>query len=433
MSLNKTPHEIVLEALKIVYFTPADNGWGVPVHLEGMPGVAKTAILTALAREYGVPIWHLNPTQKGEGAFGVVPVPTFDNDGVSLLDFPSNRRIREMQKLGRGIIFFDELNSAPRSLRPALLGTLQERVFGDEELAPGIRMFAASNPVGIGTNAMPMSAPEANRFCHVPWASPNQKEVIRHHVSSMANFDRGFYESTTVRKREYTYTGADTEKKVLDRFPRVFSETITKMMTFASSYALLSPESYEPGANGLLAVPNQKRSAVLAFPSPRSWTNAARLVAATNILISGGDGELRDTLNMVFVSGCVGEAAAASYFSWLSREDLPDFAAWLEGNADPPAINTGRIDRTFMVCVGAASFVTTTASRSGAERFYYWLLNRVDDGSIPRDVGGLVFRYIVEASIVSNKPSYASDGAAFNKLMKAVGRTAVAINDAMRK
>lgn len=431
MPLNLTAYELVMHAIRVLFYTPADNGWGVPVHFEGMPGVAKTAVLTAMAREYGVPIWHLNPGQKGEGAFGVVPVPTFDNDGVGLLDFPSNRRIREMQKFGRGILFFDELNSAPRSIRPALLGTLQERVFGDEDLAPGIRMFAASNPVGIGTNATPMSAPEANRFCHVSWGNPNQKEVIGHHVSSMASFDRTFYESLAVKTRVYKYQGEPTEKKVLDKFPRMFAETATKMLTFTSSYALVNPDSYEPGSNGLLAVPNAKRSASLAFPSPRSWSNAARLVAATNILVA--DPELNSSLVSMFITGCVGEAAAAAYLSWLVREDLPDFNAWLEGNADAPTLQSGRIDRTFMVCVGAASFVTTTASREGAERFYYWLLARIEDGSVPRDVGGTVFKYVVEANITSPKPSIAADSAAFSKLLKAVGRTAREITDAIRK
>jgi hypothetical protein len=426
-----TQHETVLEALKIIFFTPGDNGWGVPVHLEGMPGVAKTAILAAMARSYGVPVWHLNPGQKGEGAFGVVPVPTFDEAGVPLLDFPSNRRIREMQQVGRGILFFDELNSAPRSLRPALLGTLQERVFGDEDLVPGIRMFAASNPVGIGTNAVPMSAPEANRFCHIAWGTPSQKEVIRHHVGAMAAFDRAFYESLVPRKHEYKYVGVETEKKVLDKFPRLFAETVTKMMTFAASYALVNPDSYEPGANGFLAVPNQKRTAVMSFPTPRSWSNAARLVATANILTT--DSDLRETLSLLFVSGCVGEAAAAAYSSWLVREDLPDFAAWLEGNGEAPVLQAGRIDRTFMVCVGAASFVTTTASRSGSERFYNWLLSQIDEKVVAKDIAGAVFKYVVEASIAAPKESYAANGAAFNRLMKSVGKTAIAITDAMRK
>ena len=431
MSVNLSQHEIVREAIRVIFYTPGDNGWSVPAHFEGMPGVAKTAIIGELAKEIGVPMWHLNPTQKGEGAFGVVPVPTFDESGVPLLDFPSNRKIREMQQNGRGIIFFDELNSAPRSLRPALLGTLQERVFGDEQLCPGIRVFAASNPVGIGTNATPMSAPEANRFVHIPWACPPAKDVVSYHVGCMANFNREFYEAVSVKKPVYQYTGFSTEKKVLDKFPRTFAETITKMLTFTGSYALVNPDSYESGANGLLAVPNQKKSSILAFPTPRSWTNAARLVATTKIL--HGTSELGAALESLFISGCVGDAAAATYTTWLAKEDLPDYFAWLESGGEAPQLNSGRIDRTFMVCVGAASFITTTATQNGSVRFYEWFLAKITDGTIPKDVGGAVFRHIVEADVANSKPSYASRTAAFNKLMKAVGETAVAITEATRK
>lgn len=426
-----TQHDIVLEALRVIFFTPGDNGWSVPAHLEGMPGVAKTAIIGELAKEIGVPMWHLNPTQKGEGAFGVVPVPTFDDAGVPLLDFPSNRKIREMQQFGRGIIFFDELNSAPRSLRPALLGTLQERVFGDEQLVPGIRAYAASNPVGIGTNATPMSAPEANRFVHIAWGCPAAKDVTSYHVGQMANFNRAFYETVTPKKPVHEYGGASTEKKVLDKFPRIFAETITKMLGFTGTYTLVNPDSYESGANGLLAVPNQKRSSILAFPTPRSWTNAARLVATTKIL--HGTSELGAALESLFISGCVGEAAAASYSTWLVREDLPDYAAWLEGGAEAPMMNSGRIDRTFMVCVGAASFVTTTATAQGSVKFYDWFLKEITSGNIPKDIGGAVFKHIVEADVVASKPSYASTSAQFNKLMKLVGSTAIAITEATRK
>jgi hypothetical protein len=57
-----------------------------------------------------------------------------------------------------------------------------------------------------------------------------------------------------------------------------------------------------------------------AWPSPRSWETAARLLAATMAL-----GERKESdLSHLAVEGCVGAGAAESFMQWVINMNLPD-------------------------------------------------------------------------------------------------------------
>ena len=136
----------------IAWFTPVSGGWGLPLLWTGSPGLAKTAKNKGWAKHFLSPFLHLSPGQKGDGYFGVVPVPYTNKHGRDVLKFPINDDIDRLIEVGHGLILADELRSAPGIVRPALLGLFQERVFGDEQLPVGIRVWAASNATkGIWT------------------------------------------------------------------------------------------------------------------------------------------------------------------------------------------------------------------------------------------------------------------------------------------
>jgi len=68
----------------------------------------------------------------------------------------------------------------------------------------------------------------------------------------------------------------------------------------------------------LLQVPGSEDQAGKAWPSPRSWDMAARLLAASNAAQAGDD------VAAILVSGCVGDGAAMEFLTWRRDLDLPD-------------------------------------------------------------------------------------------------------------
>ena len=80
------------QILKAMLFTPVCGGggkppgrWGLPIMFVGRPGTAKTSIIRSLTEQMGMQCEILSPAERGEGAFGVVPVP---QDGILTYPMP---------------------------------------------------------------------------------------------------------------------------------------------------------------------------------------------------------------------------------------------------------------------------------------------------------------------------------------------------------
>lgn len=101
----------------------------------------------------------------------------------------------------------------------------------------------------------------------------------------------------------------------------------------------------------LSAIPKTAVDRGKAFPTPRTWDYAARLVALARA-VGAPDAVVR-----LLVAGCVGSAAAHEFLFWSLAQDLPDSRAIL---ADPtgPWFTGERPDHVYVVLqgvVGAAS------------------------------------------------------------------------------
>jgi MoxR-like ATPase len=279
--------------------------WGIPVMLWGLPGVAKSAIFRMLARSFALPIEVLSPGARGEGAFGVTPVP--EREGVDhkgkpyRMTYPRPDWTDKFSE-GRGIVLVDEINLAATHYAGALLGMLQDRVVGSHHLGPGVRVFAAANPVDIAaaSGGFDLSAPAANRVGHLEWPCPSVEEWSAWLMGAEVEPE--------------VYDAVAFEAEVLEQWPAAWATARGIVAGFLSS-----------NASRLHMMPKDGSATMSkAWASPRSWEMATRALAGAEIHGLEAD---RDE----FVGSFVGAGAAGELFSWLDKARLPNSADLLDG------------------------------------------------------------------------------------------------------
>ena len=132
----------------------------VPTFLWGAPGIGKSSLVKQIAREKNIGFIDLrlalmDPTDlKG--------IPFYDKDSHSALWVPPAFLPRE----GEGILFLDELNSAPPSVQASAYQLILDRCVGEYTLPDGWAIVAAGNREGDRGVTYRMPAPLANRFVH---------------------------------------------------------------------------------------------------------------------------------------------------------------------------------------------------------------------------------------------------------------------------
>ena len=124
-------------------FCPNPEGTlGLPFLLWGPPGSGKTSFVKAVERNYNMAYERLSPAERGEGQFGVCPVPMPDGT----LHYPPPDWSKKFD--GRaGLIFLDEINLAMPAIQAPLLGLVQLRTLGSHTFGPRTRIIAAANEV----------------------------------------------------------------------------------------------------------------------------------------------------------------------------------------------------------------------------------------------------------------------------------------------
>jgi hypothetical protein len=132
----------------------------VPTFLWGAPGIGKSSIVKGIAKEQGLEFIDLrlalmDPTDlKG--------IPFYDKESHTALWAPP----AFLPKSGEGILFLDELNSAPPSVQSSAYQLILDRRVGEYILPDGWAIVAAGNREGDRGVTYRMPAPLANRFVH---------------------------------------------------------------------------------------------------------------------------------------------------------------------------------------------------------------------------------------------------------------------------
>jgi hypothetical protein len=292
----------------------------VPVLLWGAPGTGKTAVIRSLAEAAGLPCETVIASIREPSDFAGLPVVAGvaggnEGDGVRV-EFAPPRWATRLVSAGRGILFFDEVSTAPPAVQAALLRVVLERTVGDLALPDTIAVVAAANPPEQAADGWDLSPPLANRFCHLDWPVD---------ARTMAEGFAGGW--------------PDPHPPSL---PAGWERRIPVTRSWVGAFVTVRP----PLA---LAVPDAAAGAGRAWPSPRTWDMAAKLLAAAEAC---GVGEL---ITSVLVRGCVGPGPGVEFLTWLAEADLPDPEAVL---AAPETFELpARGDRAFAALSSVAAAV----------------------------------------------------------------------------
>ena len=278
-----------------------------PCILMGAPGTAKTATIEAIAAERGAHLEIVIASAQDPTTILGIPMPSEDRRHT-LGTIPGwAQRINDAHAAGRPtILFLDELTTVPPSVAAPLLGVVQSRRADGWTLPAETRIVAAANPPDLAVGGWALEPAMANRWAHIDWPAP---------------------------VAEWTAWASVQPSPTL----RTIAEYISAV----------------PGE--LLNVPTDLRKRSGAWPSPRSWTNAAALVDIS------GDYET--------AAMAVGATAAQTFAAWAESRDVPTVAAMLAYAPLPErhdafvtairaladAITADTADRTIEILTGAVS------------------------------------------------------------------------------
>jgi hypothetical protein len=292
---DEMPHVLATgsEELLIALQTPTPRGHlGVPTLLWGPPGEGKTSFVESFQRAE-FPVVTLIASIHDPTDFSGLPV--YENGRMRFAPPEWSFAFEERQD---GILFLDELTTAPPAVQAALLRVVLERRVGMKTLPDRVRIVAAANPPDQVAGGWELTPPLANRFIHLQWQLPG---------TTLADaLQEGF---------------ASPQLPAIDAKEHRHALHSWRIMTAA--FLRRDPSlSHTQPADGEYA-----------FASPRTWDYAIHLMASCDVLGKaakpGGKG------SAVFYSllqSSVGSGAAKAFVGYLKNLRLPNPEDVLDGN-----------------------------------------------------------------------------------------------------
>ncbi len=236
----------------------------IPTFIWGSPGIGKSSIVKQIANENNLDFIDLRLSLLD---------PT-DLKGIPFFDSQSKEAVwakpEFLPKSGEGILFLDEINSAPPSVQAAAYQLVLDRKVGDYVLPSGWAIVAAGNLESDRGVVYRMPSPLSNRFVH---------------LNMEISFDDW---------KIWAY-----EKNI--------DNSILAFLSYKSEYLF----NFDPKKN--------KK----AFATPRSWEYVDSILKS----------KISFNNQLEVISGAVGEDASLEYISFRKVLDkLPDIKALLNGD-----------------------------------------------------------------------------------------------------
>ena len=353
----------------------------VPTLLWGPPGVGKTSTIMQIAEVMDLPIEVVIASIREPADFSGLPViPTDVTENGVFLSPPD--WARRLAKAGKGILFFDEISTAPPATQAALLRVALDKCVGDLKLPNDVVIFAAANPPEIAAGGWDLAPPLANRFCHLDW-SLHADEWCEGMIAGWN-----------------TMLGTIHHKKEI---PKAF---LAQKKAIIASF-IRSRQSL------LLQLPKDESATGKAWPSPRSWMMAATLLASCQTFGYNEESEVAMTL----LSGCVGEGPALEFIQWKEQVDLPDPEAVLR---DPSIIKfpSKRGDIIFAILSSITAAVLDNNTQDRWLSGWKILGNAADQGFA--DVGAICAKTLSKHR-PKNYNMVPKEVKKFEKILRAVG------------
>ncbi len=332
----------------------------LPVILWGAPGTGKTSAVLAMGRRLGLPVEVVVGSIREPSDFAGLPML---RDGRTW--FAPPRWAERLAASGHGILFLDELTTAPPAVQAAMLRVVLERTVGDLTLPGQVRIVAAANPPEQAADGWDLSAPLANRLIHLDWQI-TAASVTEGFTTGFAPPDRppfssaghpapGLTKSPEFESNRWPWDGCAPDKG-----------SVGRAKALVGAFLRVRPEL-------VLAVPD---GPARAWPSPRTWELAATALACTSgTACTAGTEAAAQRVRAELVVGAVGEAAGYELLSWIRDLDLPDPETLL---TDPAAPLPERVDRMHAVLGSVVAHVMADGGTESWQRAWT-LIGRVAD------------------------------------------------------
>ncbi len=277
----------------LIFWTVAQTGKVTPL-MTGEPGCCKSRTVEAFARAMSRQCYTLIGSLREPADVGGYPYPVHGEQPYMAVMPP--KWAQDCQS-GQWVLFLDELTTCPPAVQAALLGVIAENRVGDAVLPDTVWKLAACNPPDCAANGSELEPPLANRVCHLPYEPDTDA------------WQRGMGNALSFPQPSFVPLPPDWEK------------CIGRNTALVGAF-----HKHKPGL--LNAYPKERAKASAAWPSMRSWTNAAICIAALEAI------DTEPLLRYRAVAGCVGEEAALEFQTWEQSLDLPDPEDWLGKAAD---------------------------------------------------------------------------------------------------